>query len=211
MMSGRPFVHLVGLSISPSQEQLRAARGAALPVTVLVVIGALVRVAIFGSRIHNGWFWTSLTVLVGGALALGVGHWNLFVRNARLFVDGDRFGQRTALGKVTTWPRAELMKIVAADVRYGGARAASPQWLFLAQDGRRLMVLNPRVWKTADLDRFARSLGAVVEHVSSEPIKAAELRRRFPHATPWWQAHTVLLGVIAAVVAVAVLTPLFAR
>jgi hypothetical protein len=152
-----------------------------------------------------------LTVLLCGALALGVGYANLFARNARLFVDGDRFGQRTALGKVTSWPCAELMRIVAADVRYSGARATSPQWLFLAQDGRRLMALNPRVWQTADLDRLVRSLGAVVEPVSAEAIKAAELRRRFPRATPWWQAHTVLLGVIAAVVAVAVLTPLFAR
>jgi hypothetical protein len=203
--------HPVGLSIGPSQERLRAARRASLPATVVVVAAALVRVVVFGSRIHNPVFWTILMVALGFAVALGVAYLNLFVRNARIFVDSERFGERTAVGKVKSWPRAELARVVVAEVRYGGSSRNSPQWLFLASDGRRLMGVNPRVWETSDLDRFVRALGAPVEAVEPRPIKVAELRRRFPQATPWWQAHTVLLGVVAAFVAVAVLSPFFAR
>lgn len=86
----------------------------------------------------------------------------------------------------------------------------APQWLFLDADGGRLMGLNPRVWQPADLEALTAALGVPVENREKPPVKVSELRRQLPGAVPWWQAHTVMLGLLAAVVVIAALVP-FAR
>lgn len=119
-------------------------------------------------------------------------------------------GQTTMLGTLRLWPRTSLARVLSVVVLYGGASVPAPQWLFLDADGKRLMLLNPRIWQRADLEALTTVLGVPVEDREKPAVKVGELRRQLPGVVPWWQAHTVLLGLLAAVVVVAALVP-FAR
>jgi len=198
------------LDIRPSRERIRAVRRGTAPLVAVAAAGAVVRGVVFGSHAHDAALWTVLLVLAGGGLlaAAALVSWRL--RTLRIVVTETACGQTTMLGALRLWPRASLARVVSVVVRYSGASVPSPQWLFLDAEGNGLMLLNPRVWQPGDLEALTTMLGVTVEELAARPVKVVELRRQLPRVVPWWQAHTVLLGGLAAVVLIAALVP-FAR
>lgn len=198
------------LTIRPSPERIRAVRRRTAPVVGVVAAAAVLRGVAFSGHIKGAALWTVLLILVGGGLLVAQALVSYRLRTRRIVVTDDSFGGTTFLGTPRLWQQGSAARVVRVTLLFGGTGVPAPQWLVLDADSSRLMALNPRIWQQGDLDALTKVLGVPLEDMGERPVKATELRRRLPRAVPWWQAHTTLLGFLAAVIVIAGLAP-FAR
>ena len=124
----------------------------------------------------------------------------------RLVLGDGRLVQKSLLGRRSVDPASRIVRIVSAEApwaRFAPQRAYL--WLFVDADGHSLLRLYRMMWHAADLERLRAALGLQVEERGNAGSVAA-LRREFPGAIPWLEAHlgvaTLLLIVVVAFVQV---------
>lgn len=192
------------MMITPSSAGVGSSRRAA----VIGALPLLPLVVIFGGRVHSVLFWAALcaaTIAAAAASTIGL---QLFLRNARVFGSESSFGRVTAFGQRLEYPRDSLLQVVRARIAYGGRVAPADRIIFLGRDGTPIMTLASTLWKREDITALLRTLQVQFTDVEPAPIEAAELRRRWPSAIPWWHAHTVLVAVGVVIAGCAVIAVL---
>lgn len=113
-----------------------------------------------------------------------------FPRERVLVSDGTllhiRFGRQRVVN-----PDRPIVRIVALRFtlwRFSPYRTG--RWLFLDEDGRSALGLDPTLWPPGHLEALADVLGLAVEH-EADVVPGRVLRRRIPGSVTWLEAHAV--------------------
>jgi hypothetical protein len=137
-------------------------------------------------------------VLLGIVVLVG-----LFLRNDRVFADGDTVGKTDLLGRTVRLPKHDVARADRFSVanRYGRNR----HLVFVRADGRKAFEVAGPNWDYHRLDRLCRSAGIKLTGSYDELVGAFKLNQRVPGTTRWGQQLALGLGLIVLIVAFVVL------
>ena len=179
--------------------------------SVLVGCGlAALFVVIALGRMEGGTL-TAVVVMIAvvfGAVLLGI--W-LYFRNTRVDYEPGRVVRFDLFGRPRELTVATVDSLVLVERLRDGTQTVAPALFMLDSDGRTQLRLRGGLWSLDDL-------GAIGASIPREPvsiaggISAAQLRRRFPAAVSFWEAHAVATSLVTAavvIVAAAVLSLVF--
>jgi hypothetical protein len=169
-------------------------------------LAALLVVVILG-RMSGGMLMAGVVVLAVLFAASLVGIW-LFFHNTRVQYAPGRVVRTDLFGRSRELTAADVKQVVLVEHLRGATQLVAPVLYLLDDQGRSVLRLRAGLW-TID------ELGAIGAAIPRDPdvvtgiITAAELRRRFPGAVSFWEAHAVVtsLTVAAALVAAAAVLP----
>lgn len=166
----------------------QARRGAALASALAVAFCGVA----FGLR--SG-FWLFGAGLFGGGAAL-LAHITLYFRNASVFASETKFGMTTTLGRVRSWDRTQLARVVLTRVSYGaGLGAGRPEMYFVDRRGKVLMLVKGSGWVPEQLALLWSRLMVVPEGSFTRATTLDEVSRIVPVA---WARRNA--GVVAVLV-----------
>jgi len=169
-------------------------------------LAALLVVVILG-RMSGGMLMAGVVVLAVLFAATLVGIW-LFFHNTKVAYQAGRVVTTDLFGRSRELTTANVYQVVLVEHLRGATQLVAPVLFMLGDDGRVLLRLRVGLWSLDDL-------GAVGAAIPRDPdvvtgvITSAELRRRFPSAVSFWEAHAVLasLTVAAVVITAAAVLP----
>ena len=170
-------------------------------------LAALLVVVILG-RMSGGMLMAGVLVLAVAFAAALAGVW-LFFHNTKVQFAPGRVVSIDLFGRSRELTTASVHQVVLVEHLRGATQLVAPVLLMLDDAGRVLLRMRVGLWTLDDL-------GAVGAAIPRDPdvvagvITAAGLRRRFPGAVSFWEAHAVVtsLTVAAAVIAGAAAVPL---
>lgn len=172
--------------------------------SVLVGCGlAALFVVIALGRMEGGALMAGVVVIavIFGLVLLGI--W-LFYRNTRVDYEPGRVVRFDLLGRPRELTTASVRAVVLVEHLRGATQLAAPTLLMLDAAGRTQLRLRGGLWSLDDL-------GAIGAAIPREPVSiggsitAGDLRRRYPAAVSFWEAHAVVasLGVAGIVIVAA--------
>jgi hypothetical protein len=170
-------------------------------------LAALLVVVILG-RMSGGMLMAGVLVLAVLFAAALVTVW-LFFHNTKVQFAPGRVVRIDLFGRSRELTTAGVHQVVLVEHLRGATQLVAPVLFMLDDAGHVLLRMRVGLWTLDDL-------GAVGAAIPRDPdvvagvITAAELRRRFPGAVSFWEAHAVVtsLTVAAAVIAGAAALPL---
>ena len=137
-------------------------------------------------------------------------HIALYFRNASVFASETEFGMTTTLGRVRSWDRSQLARVVLTQVSYGaGLGAGRPEMYFLDERGKVLMLVKGSGWVPEQLAILWRRLGVVPEGSFARTTALDELSRIVPVA--WARRNAAVFAVLVMFACVFGLTALLAH
>ena len=127
----------------------------------------------------------------------------LFLRNDRVFADGETVGKTDLLGRTVRLPKKDVLHADRFSVanRYG----RNQHLVFVRADGRKAFEVAGPNWDYPRLDRLCRSAGIKLSGSYDELVGAFKLNQRVPGTTRWGQQLALGLGLIVLIVAFVVL------
>jgi hypothetical protein len=176
-----------------------------------VIIGsglaALLVVVILG-RMTGGMLMAGVVVLALLFAATLIGIWLFFHNTAVAYAPG-RVVRTDLFGRSHELTTASVKQVVLVEHLRGATQLVAPVLYFLDDQGRSRLRLRAGLWSIDELG----AIGAAIPRdpdVVTGLITAAELRKRFPGAVSFWEAHAVVtsLTVAAAVIAAGAVLPL---
>jgi hypothetical protein len=188
-------------TVTPSRAHYRR--------SVLVGCGlAVLLVVVILGRMRGGMLTAGVVVIAVAFVLVLVGIW-LYFRNTRVQYGDGLIVSTDLLGRSRQLTTATVAQVVLVEHLRGATQLAAPVLFLLGDDGRALLRLRAGLWSIDDLG----AIGAAIPRdpdVVTGLITAAELRKRFPAAVSFWEAHAVLasLTVAALVIAAAMVLPL---
>jgi hypothetical protein len=139
--------------------------------------------------------------------AIGYGAWR---RNVALMAGPGWIGSSDFFGRRQYWPAAEINRILEVPLIYAKSSAAPRiRVIFLSTGDKRLITINPIAWGDGVLEKLYASAGRTPE-VRARPVTANQLKTEMPGALMWSEKHVTLLGVLAAMVVLAMLLASYA-
>lgn len=137
-------------------------------------------------------------VLLGIVVLVG-----LFLRNDRVFADGETVGKTDLLGRTVRLPKHDVLRADRFSVanRYG----RNKHLIFVRADGRKAFEVAGPNWDYSRLDRLCKSAGIKLTGSYDELVGAFKLNQRVPGTTRWSQQLALGLGLIVFIVAFVVL------
>jgi len=169
-------------------------------------LAALLVVVILG-RMSGGMLMAGVVVLAVLFAAALAGIW-LFFHNTRVQYAPGRVLRTDLFGRTRELTTATVKQVVLVEHLRGATQLVAPVLYLLDGDGRSLLRLRVGLWTLDELG----AIGAAIHRdpdVVTGVVTAAELRRRFPGAVSFWEAHAVVtsLTVAAALIALAAALP----
>jgi hypothetical protein len=137
------------------------------------------------------------------AALMVLAYW-LYLRNSRLFVDGQGLGRVDWFGRLTRFPRGSLVHAVRFSVANSYAR--NPYLSFVGHDGREVFRVSVAYWDSAQLDALCERAGLPVEGAYDDVVGALRMNRRVPGSLKW--GRTIVVFVILLVVVVGIVVAL---
>lgn len=166
---------------------------------IVAAVGVLAEVS---TRTAAKLLGAGLAGAVGLASPSVVGRW-------RIRVDGDEVAFANGVRERRLTSEGPIARIIDTEVDYGAflSRGRSWRiWLLVDSAGRGVLHLDHRLWDQDDLDRLRAALDVPIDS-RTKRTSTRHLRREFPGAYAWWQAHlgltTVLLILAVSVALVA--------
>jgi len=163
-------------------------------------LAALLVVVILG-RLSGGMLMAGVVVLAAlFALALA-GIW-LFFHNTAVHYGPGRIVRTDLFGRSRELTAAGVAQVVLVEHLRGATQIIAPVLYLLDDRGRSVLRLRVGLWSIDQLG----AIGAAIPRdpdVVAGVITTAELRRRFPQAVSFWEAHAVVTSLTVAAVAVA--------
>ncbi|GAB3605786.1 hypothetical protein GCM10027413_11950 [Conyzicola nivalis] len=187
-------------TVTPSRAHYRK--------SVLVGCGlAALLVVVILARMRGGMLTAGVVVIAVAFVLTLIGIW-LYFRNTKvqygdgLIVTTDLFGRSRQLTTAT------VTQVVLVEHLRGATQLPAPVLFLLGDNGRALLRLRAGLWTIDDLG----AIGAAIPRdpdVVTGLITSADLRKRFPAAVSFWEAHAVVasLAVAAVVIAAAAVLP----
>lgn len=173
--------------------------------SVLVGCGlAVLFVVVVLGRMQGGMLMAGVVIIAVVFVAVLVGIW-LFFRNTRVAYEPGRVMRTDLLGRSRELTTASVHQVVLVERLRGATGLVAPVLFMLDADGRALLRLRVGLWSLDDLG----AIGAAIPRdpdVLAAPITSAELRRRFPGAVSFWEAHAVVASLLVAAIVIAVVT-----
>ena len=166
-------------------------------------LAALLVVIILG-RMTGGMLMLGVAVLAVLFAATLLVIW-LFFHNTRVQHAPGRVVRIDLFGRSRELTTATVKQVVLVEHLRGATQLVAPVLFMLGDDGHVLLRMRAGLWSLDDL-------GAIGAAIPRDPdvvpgvITASDLRKRFPNAVSFWEAHAVLTSLtVAAVVIVAAL------
>jgi hypothetical protein len=131
-------------------------------------------------------------------LVLALALW-LYVRNTRLFVDGEGLGRVDRWGRLTRFPRGSIVRAVR--YRVSNRSSANPYLSFLGPDGREVFKVPARFWDNAELEALCERAGVPVEGSYDDLVGVLAVNRRVPRSLKWGRTNVITPHVLVIVVA----------
>lgn len=180
------------IEIRPSKEQYQSFLAKTPVAFVAIVVILWFREGVLGVVVG----------LVAGVIALGAVM--LYISRARLRMDHLSVTRRGLVGS-KTFARADLGQVVLAPYQ---ATSTDPRvaltLIALDRQGKRVLRLGSALWRPADLEGLAHTMGPAPV-VYSDVLNPKTLTERHPGAVSWAERHPFLLGGIIAVALIAVI------
>jgi len=170
-------------------------------------LAALLVVVILG-RMSGGMLMAGVVVLAVLFAATLIGIW-LFFHNTSVAYAPGRVVRTDLFGRSRELTTATVKQVVLVEHLRGATQIVAPVLYFLDDEGRSRLRLRVGLWTIDELG----AIGAAIPRdpdVVTGVITAAELRKRFPAAVSFWEAHAVVtsLTVAAAIIAAGAVLPL---
>jgi len=170
-------------------------------------LAALLVIVILG-RMTGGMLMAGVLVLAVLFAATLAGIW-LFFHNTSVAYGPGRIVLTDLFGRSRELTAATVTQVVLVEHLRGATQIVAPVLYLLDDSGRARLRLRVGLWSLDDLG----AIGAAIPRdpdVVAGVITAADLRKRFPGAVSFWEAHAVVtsLTVAAALFAAAAVLPL---
>ena len=145
-------------------------------------------------------FWLLGAGFFSGGAAL-LAHIALYFRNASVFASETKFGMTTTMGRVRSWDRSQLARVVLTRVSYGARLGPGrPEMYFVDRRGKVLMLVKGSGWVPEKLAILWSRLGIVPEGSFTRATTLDEVSRIVPVAWARRNAGVVAVLVMFAVV-----------
>lgn len=95
------------------------------------------------------------------------------------------------------WPADQIGAVVVVEQLTAFGQPPTPNTFVLDTEGRCILRPTSQMWTDGEVGRLVGSIGRTPERIK-EPIAAGALRKRYPRAVPWWEAHIFASALIAA-------------
>lgn len=173
-------------------------------------LAALLVVIILG-RMTGGMLMAGVVVLAVLFAAVLVGIW-LFFHNTRVQFAPGRVVRIDLFGRSHELTTATVKQVVLVEHLRGATQLVAPVLFMLDESGHVLLRMRVGLWSLDDLG----AIGAAIPRdpdVVAGVITAGDLRKRFPDAISFWEAHAVFasLTVAAVIIVAALLVPVIFR
>jgi hypothetical protein len=175
-----------------------------------VIVGsglAALLVVVIITRMGGGMLMAAVAVLAVLFAATLLGIW-LFFHNTKVQYAPGRIVSTDLFGRSRELTAATVKQVVLVEHLRGATQLVAPVLYLLDDAGRSQLRMRVGLWSIDELG----AIGAAIPRdpdVVAGVITAADLRKRFPGAVSFWEAHAVLasLTVAAVLIVAALLVP----
>ena len=127
----------------------------------------------------------------------------LWSANARLLIGRGAVGYRNVFGRRRFWPEGEISRVVEMAISYGWWTSSPQRAIYIfGLDGRKLVVLTPRMWQANDLRDFIEATGVPIDRRDA-PVSIKAVKREFPKAFGWVAKHSLAASCLIVLITVA--------
>ena len=182
-------------TVTPSRAHYRRSVRIGCGLAVLLVVVIL-------GRMSGGMLTAGVVILAVAFVLVLVGIW-LYFHNTKVQYAPGRVVQTNLFGHSRELTTATVRQVVLVEHLRGATQLVAPVLYMLDDDGRAVLRLRAGLWSIDELG----AIGAAIPRdpdVVTGIISATALRKRFPQAVSFWEAHSVFASLfVAAVIIVA--------
>jgi hypothetical protein len=125
--------------------------------------------------------------------------------NARLLIGRGAVGYRNVFRRSRYWSQSQIGRVVEMAISFGWWTSSPQRGIYIfGRDGRKLVVLTPRMWPARDLRDFIEATGAPVDRRDA-PVSIKAINREFPKAFGWVAQHNLATSCLIVLVTVVLL------